>query len=166
MADNVCQEMNTLTHEERYTAVKAGSSYLLPETIHRNWDTETIQYSTYKELLTMLNPKCESRSRKTVLHFLATKRLMEQVFETLVAEYGEELGDLGGIMVFSQEVVLFSAEHSQPEWPRILVLNLDTIAKTVKLYHTEVDWKPFWIVGAICLGIAAVVLIKRGNHLF
>jgi hypothetical protein len=154
--------MNTLTHDERYAAVKAGSSYLLPETIHRNWDTYTIQYSSYEELLTRMKPTCDSSSRKTVLHFLAAKRLMEQVFETLVAEYGAELGDLGGIMVFSQDVVLFSAEHCQPEWPRILVLNLDTIAQTAKQYHRDMDWKPFWIVGALCLGIAAVVLLKRG----
>jgi hypothetical protein len=127
--------MNSLSHEERYTAIKAGSVYLLPETVEREWDTQTVHYSSYEELIEQMSPKCQTSSRKVLLHFLAAKRLMEQVFETLLAEYGEELGELGGITVVSQGVVLFSAHHTNPEWSRVLVLNLEQIAKAAQQFH-------------------------------
>lgn len=160
--------MNTLTHEERYIAIKAGSVYLLPETVEREWDTQTVQYASYGELLEQMSPKCQTSSRKVILHFLAAKRLMEQVFETLIAEYGEELGELGGITVVSQGIVLFSARHTTPEWPRVLLLNLEQIAKAAQQFHEKKDVSHtdigqtalVWIGAATLIAFACIIYKK------
>lgn len=156
--------MNTLTHEERYAAVKSGSTYLLPETVRRDWDASAVTYSSYEELLEKLKPVCESGSHKKVLHFLAAKNLMEQVFETLINEYGTELGELGGITVVSHGIVLFSAQNTNPEWPRILVLHLERIALTAKQFH-KMEASSVWLyglgAGVICLLTAFVAFKYR-----
>jgi hypothetical protein len=128
--------MNSLSHTDRYTAVKAGSAYLLPETVQREWDPNTLTYSSYDELRAILTPVSVATTRKEVLRFLAVQHLLGQVFDTLITEFGSELAELGGIVVVYQGQVVYSAHHTNPEWPRILVLQLGSIANAAKEMHT------------------------------